>query len=377
MDPYLSKLNMTRDDANEVSPRLSQSFMLEDIDLGADFMAIPSCIFASLPLIREDPSRLKFYDGHPSTDDTIHKMCLLANYLPDARITFKDPIGDIEEHIFPAGTSTYNVLCRLLPELSSVFSILVFVRTQKKDGTRLLLRPSSVPIGLYDMPNCIWTVELLYVPNYLKYNDNYIRLLNQWFVARKAAYAGRKPANENILENFANEVLEVQNQDELNAFLDKIGPNESCARVRKYVTSELVITLDWVDDGKEVTVKKGSKKYRGLNLHRARINKNQDGAYVFSMKGMDDIEMNVKDANSLLEFFNLAVLEKKAEEHPECALSFLFPDPDEVQNNVPQITSQSKINRLRLDMAKQIIVQMHNEIKEHKQYGWTEPEIKE
>ncbi|OHS98878.1 hypothetical protein TRFO_34781 [Tritrichomonas foetus] len=377
MDPFVTSLHMTRDDANEVTPKLSQNFMIEDVDLGSDFMHIPSSMFAALPLIRQDPSRLRFSDGRPATEDILHKMVLLANFLPDARITFKFPNGKIIESVFPAGTSTYTILTKLLPEISTAHSILFFVRTQKRDGTRLLIRPSSYPIGIYDMPNCIWHVEFAYIPDYLKFNETYKLMLSQWFNARKEVYVGRKPANETMLDTYSQEILEVENQNDLNTFIEKIGFKQNCSKVRKYVTSEFSIKVDWCNSQKEVTVKKGSKKYAGLNLSTARINRVEKDKLIFSMKGMDDIEMNDSDAKLLNEFFNLAVIEKKAEEHPEKSLLVLFPEPFQTETSIPQVTVTSKINKLRIENAKTVIDQQHSELKNRPLFGWTEPELEE
>ena len=165
MDQFQTTLLLTSsDDLSQISAEISQQFLIEKIDLGPNFLYIPNSYLASLPLIKEHPENLEYSNGERANREIFHEMIFLSHFLPDVTIDFKYPSGELKKATFPAGTSLYVVLSHLLPELLSSYSYLFFVRTQKVTGKRLLLRPSSIPIGIYDMKNCIWSVEFIYIP---------------------------------------------------------------------------------------------------------------------------------------------------------------------------------------------------------------------
>lgn len=372
------------DDSSQISTAISQQFMIEKIDLGPNFLYIPNSVFASLPLIKEHPENIEYSNGKRANREIFQEMLFLSHFLPDSTIEFQYPSGELKEAVFPAGTSLYIILSNLLPELLSSYSFLFFVRTHKETGKRLLLRPSSLPIGIFDVKDCIWSVEFIYIPEYIKYNKIYIDMLDKWFNDRKSQYDNKKEKQIKEFDDFLQQLHQTSRQEQLVTLLNKINQN-SKAKVRRYETSSFTIKIEWGkeygkdDEHQIVKIKSNQKTLIGLDLSSARIRQDQN-QYIFTIKMLKDpkivktYKLTEEDALNLTEFFNLAVIPKNAEKNPENALSILFPDPQQKEFNVPQITSRSKINKLKFKNSKRLVREQKRISKKHQKFGWKDNE---
>lgn len=383
MDQFQTSFHLdSSDDQSQISTAISQQFMIEKIDLGSDYIYIPNSVFASLPLIKEHPENLIYSNGKRATREIFQEMIFLSHFLPDISFEFQYPSGELRETIFPAGTPLYAVLSHILPELSSSYSNLFFVRTLKDTGKRLLVRPSTLPVGIFSMKNCIWSIEFIYIPEYIKYNKTFIFMLEKWFKDRKLQYNGKKVEAVKEFDDYIQQIQQITSQEQVVAFLNKINQN-SRAKVRRYATSSFTIKLDWGKDfGKDgehqiVKIKSNKNTLIGLDLSSARIRKDKN-QYIFSIRLMKDsktvksFKLTEDDADSLTEFFNIAVIPKNAEKNPENALSVIFPNPQQREFSIPQITSESRINELKLRNTKRLVREQRNICKKHKKFGWKE-----
>lgn len=382
MDQFQTSLHLTADDSQDISTSISQQFLIEEVDLGPNYLNIPNSIFASLPLIKKNPKNLRYSNGKCASREILQEMLLLAHFLPDSTIEFQYPSGETIETTFPAGTSLYAVFSHLFPEHLSSYSFIFFVRTQKKTGKRLLLRPSSLPIGIYDMKDCLWSIEFIYIPEYLKYDKIYIDMLGKWFDDRKSQYNNKKPERKNDFDDFLQQLHQVSNQEQLVTLLNKVNQNPR-TKVRRYSTSSLTIKLDWGKDyGKNdehqiVKIKSNGKTLIGFDLSSARIHRS-NSQYLFTIKMIKDpntvksFKLSDKDADNVTEFLNIAVTPKIAEKNPGDALSILFPDPQQREFSIPQITSKSKILKMKLKNTRRLVIEQRNISKKHNKFGWKE-----
>lgn len=209
-------------------------------------------------------------------------------------------------------------------------------------------------------------------------------MLESWFTDRKSQYNTKKVEQIKEFDDFIQQLHQTSSQEQVVALLNKINQN-SKAKLRRYETSSFTIKVDWGKDyGKDdehqiVKIKSNQKTLIGLDLSSARIRLDRN-QYVFTIKMIKDpktvksFKLTDDDAIRLTEFFNLAVIPKNAEKNPENALSIIFPDPQQRECSIPQITSRSKINRMKFKNAKRLVLEQRQISKKHKKFGWKDDE---
>ena len=232
------------------------------------------------------------------------------------------------------------------------------------------------------MKDCLWSIEFIYIPEYLKYDKIYIDMLGKWFDDRKSQYNNKKPERKNDFDDFLQQLHQVSNQEQLVTLLNKVNQNPR-TKVRRYSTSSLTIKLDWGKDyGKNdehqiVKIKSNGKTLIGFDLSSARIHRS-NSQYLFTIKMIKDpntvksFKLSDNDADNLTEFLNIAVTPKIAEKNPGDALSILFPDPQQREFSIPQITSKSKILKMKLKNTRRLVIEQRNISKKHNKFGWKE-----
>lgn len=366
MNDFLTSLHLKNDGSSIVTTHLSQYFLISEIVVDSSFSKVPNSIFASLPLIYKNPECLK-YSGKIANQQILNDMLLSVNLLPDSAIFFQFPNGEQDSFIFPAGASLYMVLAHLIPSYAYFHHCLIFVRNNPSNGKKLMIRPSSLPIGLYNIPGCIWSIEFLYIPEKFRFEDKFtVSLLVQWITERKIQrIKNGRPLNSGY-DQLISRAKKINNYSQLNEFLPSVRTDKT--RIRKYKTSNFTIMVDW-EKNDPVVIKSGIETFCGLDITSTRFD--QIGTqYELRLNGIEKpLLMNIEDATKILEFLNLSVIPRKVEENPQMFFSLTFPVRRDRLTCIPQITRESQIMNFNEESLKQIIKKQRKIYQSHKKFG--------
>ena len=170
----LTSLKLSNRDSRTISNEISQCFLINSIDLSDSSLVIPPSCLASLPLILINPKKMIFHKGEIATQEILIKMIDLTYYSPDCELNFLIPSIGLIKKTFPAYTSITEVFKSIYLNYDLVNENFLLCRTFLNDF-KLYLPLSNLPIGIFHIPEAIWTVSMYNIPK--QQNLNLLNIL--------------------------------------------------------------------------------------------------------------------------------------------------------------------------------------------------------
>lgn len=366
MNRYEETCFLAEDGILSLNAQISQEFFIKTVQLSVPFMSVPNPYLASLPRIRKHPENLLFDNGKKGDLELIKKMLFGAHLLPDCNITFNVPIQGEIKKTFRAGTSLLNTMITVVPETKEISQFLVLKRTDKENT--LLLKPNSLPIGIFDLSNSVWTIELLCLPDTLPFTPFTKSLVKTWLTNRSDT---QTEAKKNKLLQINRNLESINTQTEFTNFLGKLV-FVKCASRRVYRAKDDKFTLKIERQG-NVIFEIGPEKQKileDLNISQLNICAMEHEGYIIHFeKSRVDVTISNDDFLKILEAVNLSLIDYN-EKSFENSLTIDFPSEADRQCEIPQIVVQSKLNNLKSELAANIVNNERLEYKKYGTFGW-------
>lgn len=338
MDQFCRSIALSGDAAIHPDISITQKFLIDSIDLGKGYIPVPHPIFASLPYIRKDPTRLTFSNGKPATYQMLSRMLLDTNFLPDCELSIQIPgENEIKKVIFPAGTSISTIFDQMMPDFIPNKENILFIRILP-DGSKIYNVISRLPIGIFHYPESVWTYELLFCPDILPYSKISTSLLYKWLQVRSS---DRNEKCEEIKKFMKTIECRVTNQEEMDLFLRKLSWNK-IIHPRIFNIDEYRILMN---KKFQIIISKGSQDTPEIDLDSINVIRKENGHFLVTFEnGNYEYIFTDKSKENLLELLCYSCLYSfnSLIEYAEISAGF----PSTPETDIPQILSSSKLSRI-------------------------------
>lgn len=221
--PYLVELNLSGTNIAWLPFSISNCVLLARINIAETLITRPPSILFSLPQLRANPSNIIF-GNHQVCSESLAMHIIeeteLQNHL---LLNFKDINGNEQIISCVPQMSTIMLILMVYPEFKSFVNYLGLVRSTKLLNTTfpLKINPDDSPIGLYYIPDSIWSIEFKYLPMPYMYPMSVLPLL-QSYVQEQCDKFHQKDPN---LSTISYELNKIRNEEEFKLILSKLETN--------------------------------------------------------------------------------------------------------------------------------------------------------